>query len=87
MTTDSDIFKKDIREYISSNFLFGVNSETIDDDSSFLDSGIIDSTGILEVITFVEERFSITVNDTEILPENFDSISKLSQYISNKVGV
>jgi len=54
------------------------------DDDSFLDKGIIDSTGVLELVAFVEDQFGIAVNDDELIPDNFDSITKLGSYISKK---
>ena len=65
--------KEKIREFIIENFLFG-QDEGLKDDSSFLDEGIIDSTGILELVNFIEEEYSITVDDEDLIPENLDSI-------------
>jgi acyl carrier protein len=53
-------------------------------DTSLLDQGIIDSTGVLEVIGFIEETFGITVEDSELLPENLDSIQGIAQYVVRK---
>ena len=74
-----------IREYISENFLFGDASQLGADDS-FLDKGIIDSTGILEIVMFLEEQFGIKVADNEMLPENLDSISNIARFIAKKGG-
>lgn len=54
------------------------------DDTSFLETGIIDSTGVLELISFVQKKYGISVNDEELLPENFDSIARLATYIEKK---
>ncbi len=72
-----------IKQFIINNFLFG-DASRLTEDTSFLDSGIIDSTGILEVITFLEDTFGITVNDDELLPENLDSINNLVRFIKTK---
>lgn len=80
-----DEIREQLRSYIVDNFLFG-DDDGFDDSVSFLDTGIIDSTGILELITFLEEQFSIKVNDDELIPENLDSISKLIDYIGKKLG-
>jgi acyl carrier protein len=72
-----------IREYISENFLFG-DAGQLGIEDSFLDKGIIDSTGILEIIMFLEEQFGIKVADSEMLPENLDSISNLVRFIGKK---
>lgn len=74
-----------IRAFIIENFLFG-NDEGLKDDSSFLDEGIIDSTGILELVSFMEEEFSVTVDDEELIPENLDSIDNVVSYLGRKMG-
>ena len=73
-----------IRSFIIENFLFGEAGE-LDDETSFLDSGIIDSTGILELVAFLEENFDISIKDEEMLPENFDSLNNISGYLSKKL--
>jgi len=73
-----------IRAFIMENFLFG-NDQGLNDDTSFLDEGIIDSTGILELVSFLEEEFSISVEDEEILPENLDSIKNVTAYLEKKM--
>jgi acyl carrier protein len=75
-----------IRDYILENFLFTADYGQLQDDASFLEEGIVDSTGVLELVMFVEETFSITVEDEEILPENFDSVQKLARYARLKAG-
>jgi acyl carrier protein len=77
--------REKIRGYIVDNFLFGDDSG-LDDSDSFLESGLIDSTGILEVIGFLEETFSIKVNDEELIPENLDSIVNLINYLGRKLA-
>lgn len=77
--------KTKIKTFIVDNFLFGT-ADHINDDTSFLEEGIIDSTGILELITYLEEEFEIKVEDDELIPENLDSIQNVTQFIKNKVG-
>lgn len=72
-----------IRDYIIQNFLFG-NAEKLTDSTSLLDAGIIDSTGILEIVQFIEDAFGVTVNDDELLPENLDSIEAIARYLDGK---
>ena len=72
-----------IRQFIIENFLFE-EDETLHEDTSFLESGIIDSTGILELVTFLEETFDITVEDEELIPENLDSIGNVVNYLQKK---
>jgi len=74
-----------IRAYIGENFLFGEAAE-IGLSDSFLDKGIIDSTGILEIVMFLEEQFGIKVADSEMLPENLDSIANIVRFITSKGG-
>lgn len=72
-----------IKNFIVENFLFG-NAEGLKDDTSFLEEGIIDSTGVLELITFIEDEYSIQVDEEEMIPDNLDSIGKIVQYIERK---
>jgi acyl carrier protein len=73
-----------IRQYILENFLFTDDESALRDDASFLEEGIVDSTGVLELVMFVEETFGIEVADEEIVPENFDSVEKLARYVRAK---
>ena len=73
-----------IRSFIMENFLFG-NDQGLNDDTSLLDEGVIDSTGILELVSFLEEEFDISVEDDEILPENLDSIKNVVAYLKRKM--
>ena len=77
--------KEAIREFIANNFLKGDESKTFDDDASFLEEGIIDSVGVLELVAFLEETFSFRVEDEEITPANLDSINKLVVYVRTKL--
>jgi len=79
--------EKEIRDFIVENFLFGNREKLPDDDISFIQQGLIDSTGILEVISFIEEKFRIRVEDDELLPENLDSVRCLADFIVRKRGV
>ena len=73
-----------IRRYIVENMLFGEDSPGLTDDTSLLDEGIVDSTGVVELVLFAEDRFAISVDSDEIVPENFDSIASLATYIARK---
>ena len=77
--------KDAIRAFVVDNFLYG-DDENLDDNSSFLEEGIIDSTGILELVTHLEETYKIFVEDEELVPENLDSIAKVLRYILKKNG-
>ena len=76
--------KQVIREFIVENFLFG-EANGLKDDTSFLEEGIVDSTGILELVTYIEDEFSITVEDEELIPENLDSIDNVANYLQRKM--
>lgn len=76
----------DIHDYISRNFLFSDKGFQYGNDASFLEEGIIDSLGIIELVAFVEKRFGISVADHELLPDNFDSVNKLSSFITSKLA-
>jgi acyl carrier protein len=78
---DHDSIKAQIRRYLLDNLLFSENDADLPDDASLLDRGILDSTGVLEVVLFLEERFGIQVKDTEMLPENFDSVNNLVRFV------
>lgn len=77
--------REKLKDYIVENFLFG-DDKGFDNATSFLDSGIIDSTGILELVSFLEESFEMRVNDDELIPENLDSINNLVKFIALKTG-
>jgi acyl carrier protein len=72
-----------LRQFIRENFLFG-RDDSFSDADSFLELGIIDSTGVLELVTFVEEQYQITIQDDELVPENLDSIDYIVRFIESK---
>jgi acyl carrier protein len=76
---------EEVRTFISDNFMFGEGA-TIEDDTSFLEKGIIDSTGILEVISHLESFYKIKIEDDELLPENLDSVNNIVRFIGNKIA-
>ena len=73
-----------IKAFIIENFLFG-SDNGLKDDASFLEEGIIDSTGVLELVNYIEEEYSITIEDEELIPENLDSIDNVISYLENKL--
>ncbi len=72
------------RHYILENILFTDDESVMNDSYSFLEMGIIDSTGILELIYFLEEEFGVKVDDTEMIPENLDSIDNIAAFVTKK---
>ena len=77
--------KAKIKEFIVNNFLLGDSKTTLNEDDSFLEKGIIDSTGVLELVSFIEEAFDIRVENEELIPDNLDSVNKLIVYINIKI--
>jgi acyl carrier protein len=76
--------KESVRQFIVETFLFG-KGDWLEDDMSFLENGVVDSTGILELIMFLEETFSITIADDELVPENLDSISNIANFLEERL--
>jgi len=80
----SDTVKAELRTFIVENFLFGDNSYPLENGTSLIENDLIDSTGILELVSFLEERFGIAVADTDIVPANLDSIERIAAYVAGK---
>lgn len=74
-----------VREFVVENFLFG-DGEALKEETSFMEEGVIDSTGILELVFFLEESFGINVEDHELVPENMDSLHNISKFIDSKLN-
>lgn len=74
-----------VRHFVVENFLFG-DGESLKEDTSFLERGIIDSTGILEVIMFLEETYGIKIEDEELVPENLDSLRNIAKFLERKIN-
>jgi len=74
-----------VRSFVIANFLLGQAGQLRDEDS-FLEQGIIDSTGVLELISWTEETFGVEIGDGELVPENFDSINNVAAYIAAKLN-
>jgi acyl carrier protein len=73
-----------IRTFLAENFYMGTDVMQLGENDSLLETGIVDSTGVLDLVAFVEESFAISVTDREITPENFDSISRLADFVKRK---
>lgn len=84
---DIQKIKDIVRIYVKDNFLFGFNDEDLKDNTSFLEVGVLDSTGIMEMVTFIEREFGVSVLDEEIVSENLDSIDLISNFVSKKLFV
>ena len=75
-----------IRRFIEDNFLFADNLDAFAADASLIEAGVIDSTGVLELVGFIETEFAIPVADADIVPENLDSIAAITGFVSAKLG-
>ena len=78
--------RKGVYQFIQEMFLAGAGLESVQDDESFLENGIIDSTGVMELVAFLEETYGITVEDEELVPENLDSIDNVVAYLERKTA-
>lgn len=76
-----------LRAFVVENFLFGRNDERLSNDDSLIEKGIIDSTGVLILVAFVEHNFGVHVQDDEIIPENLDSIHRIAAFSARKLGL
>ena len=75
----------EVRSFVVANYLLG-NGEGFSDNDSFLEQGIIDSTGILELVSHLEETYGIEVAEDELIPDNLDSINRIAEYLSRKTA-
>ena len=76
--------KAKIKEFIVNNFLMGEDAGKIQEDTSFLEEAIIDSTGILELVEFIQDTYEFKVEDEELVPDNLDSINNIEKFINSK---
>ena len=81
-----DPLTAELRQFITDNFLFGDASGAFAfaDDDSFQERGIVDSTGVLELVTHLQERYAIRIDDEELIPDNLDSLSKVARFVERK---
>ena len=75
----------EIRDFVVTNFLFG-KGDDLRDDESLLENGVIDSTGVLELVSYLQERFDMRIEDDEIVPANLDSVRNLVDFVGRKTG-
>jgi acyl carrier protein len=78
--------KQQIVEFITTNFLFDESSNVLGEADSLLETGVIDSTGVLELVAFIEETYGIKIDDEEIVPENLDSIENITLFVTQKIS-
>ncbi len=80
------VVDEQVQQYILENFLFSTDRSLLGPEDSFLERGLIDSTGMLEVILYLEETFGIQVADEEMIPANLDSVRRIAEYVHRKLS-
>ena len=73
--------EREVRAFIVENFLFGNEDEAPEPEDSFMETGLIDSTGVLELVDFLEEKYEVEIQDEDLTPENQDSIRRIANYV------
>lgn len=86
MTAIQTDIKAQVRAFINENFIMGAKTVAFADSDSFMDSHLIDSTGFLELVTWLEETFRVKVEDAEMIPENLDCLNAVSAYVARKLA-
>ena len=86
MPPDPASVERDVTKFIVDNFLFGNAAEAPAPATSFMETGLIDSTGVLELVAHIEEKYGFKVADDELVPENLDSVSNLAAFVTRKAG-
>lgn len=83
-TMEQQTIEQDIRQFVIANFLFGEDNGSLKPDESFLETGIIDSTGVLELVAFLESTYGLRVRDNELTPDNLDSLDRVAAFVRRK---
>ena len=78
--------KQQIVDFITGNFLFSDTEKGVNEKDSLLEKGIIDSTGVLELIAFIEKTYGIKIEDTEIVPDNLDTVVDITCFVQQKLS-
>ena len=78
--------RTDIRAFVVKHFLFG-KDDGLADDTSFLEQGIVDSTGVLELVAFIQDQYGVKVEDDELTPDNLDSVGAIAEFVTRKRGM
>jgi acyl carrier protein len=81
-----EAIRRELREYIGMNFMYDGGTSRLDDDASLVQEGIIDPTGVLELVLWIEESYGIEIQDADLGPENFDSINAIASYIARRMS-
>ena len=86
MAFDTLMTEREVRAFLAENFPLGRNAFELAGDAALLDAGVIDSTGVLEVVDFLESQYGIAIGDDELVPENLDSIDNIVRFVESKRG-
>ena len=81
----TDSIKTDVRSFIEENFLFHMENVELSDSDSLLEAGVVDSTAVLELVGFLEDKYRIQLEDREIIPQNLDSIKVIASFVKGKL--
>jgi acyl carrier protein len=81
-----DAIEQEVRQFLRDNFPLSADGVALDREDSLIEVGVIDSTGVLELIGFIEERYELTIADEEVLPENLDSIASITRFVGEKTA-
>jgi len=81
-----ETIEQEIRQFLRENFPLSADGIVLEREDSLIEVGVIDSTGVLELIGFIEERYEIEIADEEVLPENLDSIASITRFVGEKAG-
>jgi len=82
---DHILLERDVRRFLVENFPLGKDAAELSSTDSLLDAGVIDSTGVLELVGFLEDHFTISISDEELLPENLDSVDTIVRFLQRKL--
>ncbi len=83
---DIEVLRAQIRDFIEQNFLFGADESSLDDAAPLIEQGILDATGVLELVLFCEETYGIVVAESELQPEHFETVDAIVAYVAGKLG-
>jgi acyl carrier protein len=77
----SNVIRSAIRNFIEENFLFQIGDQNLADDQSLLEAGVVDSTGVLELVAFLEDTFHLQIADKDIIPQNLDTVDSITAFV------
>jgi acyl carrier protein len=78
--------ERKIRQFVVDNYFFGKDEREFSDEDSFLDKGVLDSLGILTLVSFIQQEYAIQIDDQELVPDNWDSVRRVAQFVHKKLN-